>query len=88
MRKRKKFSLFNNFGRHYNDNQFEPNYYNQYENEFSEEMFNRDYERLNRQNQGQGKAAPQNNQNTDQALAGDQNTDNAGDHAAKPRNWQ
>ncbi|MFA7529922.1 MAG: hypothetical protein WCZ85_06780 [Bacilli bacterium] len=51
-------------------------------------MFNRDYERLNRQNQGQGETAPQNNQNTDQALAGNQNTDNAGDHAAKPRNWQ
>jgi hypothetical protein len=87
MRKRKKFSLFHNSDRNLND-PFLPEYDNEYENEFSEEMFSRNYQWMNKQNQEQGGTVTQNSQSRDQARAGEQNNASLGEHAAEPRNWQ
>ena len=38
MRKKKNYSVFNNFNKHYHYMK-EPNYFDEYENEFSEDLF-------------------------------------------------
>ena len=42
MRKKKNYSVFNNFNKNYHYMK-EPNYFDEYENEFSEELFNNLY---------------------------------------------
>jgi hypothetical protein len=43
MKKNKNFSVFNNFNKNYNYLK-EPNYFDEYENEFSEELFHNLYQ--------------------------------------------
>lgn len=43
MKKNKNYSVFNNFNKNYNYLK-EPNYFDEYENEFSEELFQRLYQ--------------------------------------------
>jgi len=84
MRKRKKFSLFNNFNRDSDDNLFTPNDSDEFENEFSEEMFNRN--RLDRRGQEHKAEHKQDKENVDQKKD-DQNPNEHSD-GAEPRNWQ
>lgn len=84
MRKRKKFSLFNNFNRGSDDNLFTPNYSNEFENEFSEEMFNRN--RLDQRGQEHKAENTQDKENIDHNKH-DQNPNEQSD-ADEPRNWQ
>lgn len=39
MRRRQKYSVFNNFNRHFHAGVWDPNYFDEYVNEFSEEIF-------------------------------------------------
>ncbi|HHX81210.1 MAG TPA: hypothetical protein GX692_09135 [Acholeplasmataceae bacterium] len=46
MRKKKNYSVFNNFNKNYHYMK-EPNYFDEYENEFSEELFHNLYRGVN-----------------------------------------